>query len=167
MLIDGPRMSDDQRESNYSAAVLAISQLLGFNAVKARNSTNQSSHQVRHNRNRETPAAIYLGVKIHAETIKKTLIDTLHNIGLCISYNRILVISTESANAVCETFEKEGVVCPPKLLNNVFTTAAVDNIDHNPSSTTATDSFHGTGISIMQYPADMQPGIQSTGSSVD
>ena len=60
---------------------------------------------------------------------------------------------------MCETFEKEGVVCPPKLLNNVFTTAAVDNIDHNPSSTTATDSFHGTGISIMQHPTDMQPGI--------
>ena len=26
-----------------------------------------------------------------------------------------------------------------------------ENIDHNPSSTTATESFHGTGISLMQH----------------
>ena len=32
--------------------------------------------------------------------------------------------------------------------------AAVDNIDHNPSSTSAHDSFHGTGISLFQHPND-------------
>ena len=36
------------------------------------------------------------------------------------------------------------VVCPPKLRQGLFTTGAVDNIDHNPSSATAKDSFHGT-----------------------
>ena len=34
-----------------------------------------------------------------------------------------------------------------------FTTAAIDNIDHNPSSTTAKESFHGTGISLLQHPS--------------
>lgn len=34
----------------------------------------------------------------------------------------------------------------------MFTTAACDNIDHNPSSVTAKDSFHGTGISLIQHP---------------
>ena len=51
-------------------------------------------------------------------------------------------------------YDKEGVVCPPKLSRNVFTVAAVDNIDHNPSSATARDSFHGTGISLMQLPSE-------------
>ncbi|CAB4025239.1 hypothetical protein ROHU_037104 [Paramuricea clavata] len=37
------------------------------------------------------------------------------------------------------------------LKEEVFTTAAVDNIDHDPSSTTATKSFHGTSISIFQH----------------
>lgn len=46
----------------------------------------------------------------------------------------------------------EKVVCPPQLRGGVFTTAAVDNIDHNPSSTSAYDSFHGTGISLFQHP---------------
>ena len=55
-------------------------------------------------------------------------------------------------NTVCATYEDEGIVCPLNLARNIFTTAAVDNIDHNPSSTTASDSFHGTGISLMQHP---------------
>jgi hypothetical protein len=47
-------------------------------------------------------------------------------------------------------YETEKVVCPPKMCYGL-TTGAVDNIDHNPSSTTAHDSFHGTGISIIQH----------------
>ena len=34
----------------------------------------------------------------------------------------------------------------------MFTTAGIDNIDHNPSSTTASDSFHDTAISRVQHP---------------
>jgi hypothetical protein len=35
----------------------------------------------------------------------------------------------------------------------------VDNIDHNPSSTTAHDSFHGTGISLFQPISTEHPGV--------
>ena len=37
----------------------------------------------------------------------------LFNLGLCILYDRVLSISTEIANAVCERFDKDRVVCPP------------------------------------------------------
>ena len=37
----------------------------------------------------------------------------------------------------------------------------IDNIDHNPSSTTAKDSFHGTGISLFQHPSASSPGINN------
>ena len=42
-------------------------------------------------------------------------------------------------------------MCPPKLMLNLFTTGAVDNIDNNPSSATAKLSFHGAAISLMQH----------------
>ena len=45
-----------------------------------------------------------------------------------------------------------GVVCPPQLKKDIFTTAACDNIDHYPTSTTPTGSFHGTAISLIQHP---------------
>ena len=46
----------------------------------------------------------------------------------------------------------DGVVCTPKMRSGLFTVAAVDNLDYNPSSTTSKDSFHGTDISLMQHP---------------
>ena len=46
----------------------------------------------------------------------------------------------------------ERAVCLPSLKGSHFTTGAVDNIDHDPSSTSTHDSFHGTGISLFQHP---------------
>ena len=34
----------------------------------------------------------------------------------------------------------------------------MDNLDHNPSSTTAVDAFHGTGTSLFQFPTKADPG---------
>ena len=35
---------------------------------------------------------------------------------------------------------------------------ALDNFDHNPSSTTAKDSFRGTGISLFQFLSEVNKG---------
>ena len=40
---------------------------------------------------------------------------------------------------------------PPELHHSLFTTSAAANFDHTSSSTTAHDSFHGTGISLMHH----------------
>ena len=61
-------------------------------------------------------------------------------------------------NKASAQFESDGVVCLIRLRKGVFTTAAVDNIDHNPSSTTAHGSFHRTGISLFQHPTPRSPG---------
>ena len=62
------------------------------------------------------------------------------------------------ASSVCEQFEEDGVVTPACLRKGVFTIVALDNLDHNPSSTTAVDAFHGTGISLFQFPTKAFPG---------
>ena len=43
------------------------------------------------------------------------------------------------------------MVCPTNLRNGLFTTGNLDNIDHNPSATSARSSFHGTAISLTQH----------------
>ena len=63
-------------------------------------------------------------------------------------------ISADLGNSVCAQFEDDGVVCPSKLKKSLFTTGSVDNIDHNPSSRTAKDSFHGTAISLTEHPTN-------------
>jgi len=110
----------------------------------------------RHNRDREVPLPIYLSLLIHANTRSKELIDTLFQLGMCVSYDRVMSISTDLANTVCAKYHENQVVCPPQLNNGVFTCGAFDNIDHNPSARTAHDSFHGTAISLMQFPTEAE-----------
>lgn len=81
----------------------------------------------------------------------------MFNMGLCILYDRLPTLSTDIANAVCTCFEQEGILCPPKL-RGLFTTAGVDKIDQNPTSTSAHDSFHSTAISLVQHPTTEVPG---------
>lgn len=63
------------------------------------------------------------------------LIDKLYNLGLSVSYDKVVAISKE---ALSQGFLSRVVVCPLKLRKSFFTTAAVGNID-------------GTGISIFQH----------------
>ena len=59
------------------------------------------------------------------------------------------------------------MVCPSKLRGKLFTTAAVDNIDHNTSSTSSHSSFHGTAISLVQHPSKNESGISRAVDKVD
>ena len=83
---------------------------------------------------------------------------TVYNLGISVSYDRVLSISTQLGSEVCHRYHEHKAVCPPNLCLDLFTTAAVDNIDHIPSSTTAKDSFHSTGISSFQDSSADNPG---------
>ena len=72
----------------------------------------------------------------------------------------MLVLSTQLGNSTCMQFESDGVVCPTKLRSNVFTTFAIDNIDHNPSSGSAKDFWHRTAISSTQHLESKTDGIK-------
>ena len=150
MVLNGPNIKS--RSSNVSQAALSLSQLLLYNSVK-RYKENDTDI-VRHSQQREAPLPVYLGVMLHTKTRKRELVDALFNLGLCISYDRVLKISTELGNNICYYYQQKKVVCPPRLKGGIFTTAAVDNIDHNPSSISSHDSFHGTGISLFQHPTE-------------
>ena len=151
MILEGPNIKDQSREAMTPAA-LSIAQLFKYQSRPTHRRKQKDAVQyVRHNTDQETPLPIYVGLMLHAQTRKRELVDRLFNLGLSIPYDRVLRLSADMGNSVCQRFENEQVVCPPSLRGKVFTTAAVDNIDHNPSSTTAKDSFHGTGISLIQH----------------
>lgn len=152
MILEGPNFKATCDEDKSAGVVL--SQLLIYNSVKRQRNTQPDAMctTTRHSKIRETPLPIYLGLLVHAETRKKTLVDKLYRLGLSVSYDRVMQISADLGNSVCAQFEEEGVVCPSKLKKSLFTTGSVDNIDHNPSSRTAKDSFHGTAISLTEHP---------------
>ena len=80
------------------------------------------------------------------------LVEMLHENGLSISYDRVLEIFMELEDAVVSKYIWNGVVCPLELHRGLFTTSAMDNIDHNPSASSSTTPFHGTSISMFQHP---------------
>ena len=150
MIVKGPTTNVDPYESQ---ACLSIAQLIVYNSIqraRSRPDATGSTHHIR--ASRECPLPIYTALKIHGSTRDRLLIDTFYNLGISISYDRLISVSTETTNSVLERYEREGVVCPSKVRVELFTTSAVDNIDHNTSSTSAQGSFHGTAISLVQHP---------------
>jgi hypothetical protein len=155
MLLEGPN-TESQINMSKVPAVVSISQLVVFSSVKhirksVPNVKNASLPKVRHNVSQETPLPLYILVILHAETRKRDLVDKLFYLGLCISYDRLQHISTGLANNITECFDVTSGACPNSLLKGLFTTAAVNNVDHNPGSSNASDSLHGTGISLVQH----------------
>ena len=143
MIEHGPDIKS-QLQHGSSKSDLAISQLLQYNC----SAKHREAEFHRHSKDRETSFPVYVGLSVFAKTRKKQLIDMLYTNGVSISYDRVLEISAQLGDAVVTQYVEDGVVCPPVLKRQLFTTAAVDNIDHNPSATTAQTSFHGTSMSI-------------------
>ena len=83
-----------------------------------------------------------MALKIHAITCSRNLIDTLYNLGMCTSYDHLLNLTSDISNNL-EQYRVDGITCPPKLRCGVHTSATVDNIHYNSTSSTAKDSFHG------------------------
>ena len=96
-----------------STASLSISQLLFFNC-KGRRSTIDTSIS-RHSKDREPPLPVYLGVMLHAKTRKQNLIDMLYNLGMCVSYDWVMSISTDLGNQLCKHYKAIDTDCLPTL----------------------------------------------------
>ena len=152
MVLNGPNIAAQSSSATMPQSVLTISQLLVYNSM-VRHCKDVTS-TTGHSKERKTPLPIYLGVMIHTKTRKRELVDDLFELGISVSYDRVLEISADLSSNVCQQYMRAKIVCIPKLKCGLFTTAAVDNIDQNPSSTSAQDSFHATGISLFQHTSD-------------
>lgn len=163
MLLRGADIVD--QDSTDSQACLSVAQTIVFNCKK--NSKKRSSIvKSRHSMEYEPALPLYIGLNVHTQTRSRKLIMELHALGLSVSYDRIMQLENQLATAVCEDIEKKGVVCPAQLRIGLFTAGGLDNLDHNPSSTTAKGSFHGTGMSLFQSPTKSKMGCLQDGISL-
>ena len=99
MLIKGPTTKIDP--SNNQACV-SVSQLIVFNSVarpRHRPEATGSTHPIQ---SRQCPLPIYTAMKIHGATRDRSLIDAFYNLGLRISYDRFLTVSTEITNSIID-----------------------------------------------------------------
>ena len=95
-------------------------------------------------------------------TRSRRLVEQLHNLGITASHTRVKNVESNIADTMCKQFEADCVVCSSSLRKGLVTVGAFDNLDHNPTSTTAQSAFHGTAISITQFPTSTDDGESRT-----
>ena len=153
MILNGSSIKD--QETTDSQNSLTISQAILYNCKRRSLQSTSMSH---HSKKLIPPLPIYIALKIHSLTRSKKLVSELYQLGISISYKRLLELQDQIASNLCQKSNQIGLVCPSQLRHGLFTVGALDNLDHNPSSTTSTESFHGTGISLFQFPTEENAG---------
>lgn len=145
-LLEGPKSSSEQDNSRKILSVSEVA-MLNMTSLSACLSF-------------EPPLAVFLALKLNSQTRSKKLVELLHKYALSVSYKKVLTIEVSFAQAVADQTRNNGdIICPTNLCQHIFTVAALDNLDQNPTSRTSSSSFHGTGISIFQFPLSQQPGL--------
>ena len=139
------------KTSNESLRVAVnIFQVIRFNSVKQQR--RGSAENTRHFITNEPLLPVAVALMIYSNTRKRALVNEIASEELCVWYQRVKDIERGISNQLCSKYNNDGIVCPPKLHPGMLVTSTIDNIDHNLWSNTATSSFHGTLISIFQYP---------------
>ena len=134
---------------HYEQPILSIGQLIRFNTIKRMRKISTSMY---YSQDREPPFVVFLSEYIHSKTRSMVIIDTLSGLGLAVSKERLLQISTSLGNSSIDTFERDGVVVPVSLEKGLFCTSEIDNIDVDPRSAHAKSTLHGIAASINVHP---------------
>ena len=139
MVLEGTNINSESFYATNPAA-LSLAQLNKFTSVKRKR--RKRTIRPRQTLSQETPLPVYLELMIHSKTRIKGVIEKLAALGLSITYNRVSETQEEVMKQEIKSFDEMGLVCPKNLLTNVSITAAIDNIVHNSTSSTASSTFY-------------------------
>ena len=159
MILEGGSM-DRELSPNLKKISANIVQLIRFNTVKQ--TRNKNLIHFLHSTKNEPPLPVVSALMLHAATRKGKLVDWCSEEGMCVSYDRLLDIRDTIGEEICKEYDNNDLVCPPLLEEGAFVTAAIDNLDHNPSSVDADTSVHVMTISIFQHVTNLPALEQKT-----
>ena len=115
-LIELILQGEKSQNTNLGHISINLARLIRFNSVKQKRRKNIS--EIRHSRTNEAPIPVLIGLRIHATTRKKKLVNQLASKGMCINYQRVKNIQKEIRNQLCRKYHQEGIVCPPSKKEN-------------------------------------------------
>ena len=107
MIMNGSKLKNPEAEKTDSKACLTIGQVILYNTKKK---PSKSGETLRHTLEREPPLPIYIGMTVHSHTRSKSLIHRLYQMGLSVSYARVMQIEDWISTSACEQFEDDQVV---------------------------------------------------------
>ena len=146
--------SSEPSDCGATAPLLTMCQLIMTNMK----SSMPQGQIVRHSPYREAPLVLYNGLSTYGRDRDKRGIQEMHNKGMSVSTDRIYAVTAQLCRLVVKRAEEEHVVCPSNLRKDLFTVAAIDNLDVRATSLSGQGEFHGTSISIFQHPTEREGG---------
>ena len=99
----------------------------------------------------ETPLNVVVGLYLHQPTRSRKLIDMFSGLDLSISYEKVIDIKKNMANAFLEKRdEKNRLLIPSCLFPNQQPFFAIDKTDMKISTSTGKRQLHGTVVAAFQ-----------------
>ena len=162
MLMDGnPRTECLTKPMEMIGQMITMNSKVFYRPSRAAESAENSLNLMRHNRQDEEPLPAALTLKIYSVVRAKGLIQILFHHGICLSYPRVLAFYDELFAATCKLFKLSGGRVIPSILRFGITTVFIDdNLDQNSASLTGTQHFHGSSVTVLQFPTNEEPGMK-------
>ena len=132
-----------------SLKILLMKTFVGKNAQLKQAAVGHAIMQAVRPRAVIAPLQICLGVQLHLKFGSRFLIETLHELGFCSSYQEVQ--KYQQSAAVSQPLEIPG------LIQGQFLQFVADNIDHNTQTLDGLNTFHGMGMI-----SAVTPGIKCT-----
>ena len=103
---------------------------------------------------------MYVPVKLSSSCRSKALVNWLYFCaGISLPYKSLLELTRYITNRMIPQYNRDGAFLTRTLKKGILSIIAKDNIDENSKSTTATKHYHGTSLSIYQFPTEETPAI--------
>ena len=112
--------------------------------------TNRESNAVRHSRDKECPINRYIYLNLYSIVRSKSFVQILFQLGIVLSYDRILSFVNEVSQVV-KNLHSGNKVLHFTLRMGIFTSFIDDNLYKNSSSVDAKARFHGTAMLVVKF----------------
>ena len=91
-ILQGSKINSSDKQ--LKQPTLTFSQLIVQNSIKRIRQNVKTANETRHSRAPENPFGVYVGMLMHATTRKKGLIQKMYNLGISVSYKRVMELYT-------------------------------------------------------------------------
>ena len=108
-----------------------VAGLVTFNARTITKKRTRSYSHRHHIKDCETSSNIYVGLKIYSMVRSRTLIQYLFDLGICISYDRVLSITKSLYEQLQSSYDEHGIFIPRNSRKGCFVMLVKDNIEKN------------------------------------
>ena len=143
-------IENNSSSTSASQCTLTIAEMIIYNYKKGTQVHEKPHESVSINQltKRETPIITYMPLKLYSSIRSKSLLQRLHQIGICSSYNRVIDLLSGWAENALKVYKANDQVIHLKLRSGVFTVFTKYYIDKNSSSNEATKHFYGTSVYV-------------------